>query len=46
MVEGTFKEQHESMNNTEEINLEYYCICFFAEDNKAHELTRKFSLFK
>ena len=46
MVEGTFEEQHKRTEMTPEPELEYYGICFFAENEKAKELTKKFSLWK
>ncbi|HCR81607.1 MAG: hypothetical protein UX28_C0003G0161 [Candidatus Pacebacteria bacterium GW2011_GWA1_46_10] len=45
MVEGTYFEQHQRTNKTKEVDLEYFGICFFAEDYLAKQLTKKFSLF-
>lgn len=46
MVEGTFAEQKERTSSTPEEELEYYGVCFFAEDGLSRELTKKFSLWK
>jgi hypothetical protein len=46
MVEGTFAEQKQRTNETSELELEYYGICFFTEDSSARELTKKFSLWR
>jgi hypothetical protein len=46
MVEGTFAEQKQRTSETPELELEYYGICFFAEETQARELTKKFSLWK
>jgi hypothetical protein len=46
MIEGTYADQHRRTSETPELELEYYGICFFAEDNQARELTKKFSLWK
>jgi hypothetical protein len=45
MTVGTYAEQHDVMNQSSEIDLEYYGICFFMNREEARELTRKFSLF-
>lgn len=46
MVEGTFEEQHQRTKETPETELEYWGICFFAENVRSKELTKKFSLLK
>jgi hypothetical protein len=46
MVEGTFEDQHKRTEMTPEPELEYWGICFFAENEKSKELTKKFSLWK
>lgn len=46
MIEGTYVDQHKQTGETKEDDLEYHGICFFAEDNVAKELTKKFSLYK
>lgn len=46
MVEGTAEEQRERSRQTLEIDLEYYGICFFGEENELRELTKRFSLWK
>lgn len=46
MVEGTYADQQRQTQETKETDLDYFGICFFAEDEKAKELTRKFSLYK
>ena len=46
MVEGTPEEQRERNRQTPESELEYYGICFFGEENKLRELTKRFSLWK
>lgn len=45
MVEGSYREQHLRTKATNEIDLEYYGICFFAENAIAKEVTKKFSLY-
>jgi hypothetical protein len=44
MVSGSAKEQHDLTLQTSESDLDYYGICFFADYEKAKELTKKFSL--
>lgn len=46
MTVGTFAEQKQRTNETPELELEYYGICFFGEDNQLRELTKKFSLWR
>lgn len=46
MTVGTFAEQKQRTNETPELELEYYGICFFGEDTQLRELTKKFSLWK
>lgn len=46
MVDGTFEEQHTRTKETPEEELDYWGICFFAENEKSRELTKKFSLWK
>jgi hypothetical protein len=46
MIEGTYVDQHNQTNETKEEDLEYHGICFFAKDEQAKELTKKFSLYK
>lgn len=45
MVPGTYVDQQNEFDNTAEADLEYFGICFFAEIEKARELTKKFSLY-
>src|SRR5437660_5833270 len=35
MIEGTFVEQKQRTSETPELELEYYGICFFAEENQS-----------
>jgi Protein of unknown function (DUF2000) len=46
MTAGAFAEQKKRTSETSEEDLEYYGICFFGEQNKLSELTRKFSLWR
>jgi hypothetical protein len=46
MVEGTAEEQRERNRQTPELELEYYGICFFGEEEKFKELTKRFSLWR
>ncbi len=46
MTVGTFAEQKQKTRETQELDLEYYGICFFGENNELRELTKKFSLWK
>ncbi len=46
MIVGTFAEQKQRTTETPELELEYYGICFFGEDTKLRELTKKFSLWR
>jgi hypothetical protein len=46
MTVGTFVEQKQKTNETPELELEYFGICFFGEDNQMREITKKFSLWK
>ncbi len=46
MVEGTFEDQHKRTEMTPEAELDYWGICFFAENEISKELTKKFSLWK
>jgi len=46
MTIGTFAEQKQKTNETPELELEYYGICFFGENNQLRELTKKFSLWR
>ena len=45
MVDGTYVTQQDEFDRTEEINLEYFGICFFMNKEKSRELTKKFSLY-
>ncbi len=45
MVPGTYVDQQNEFDNTSELDLEYFGICFFAEKDKSRELTKKFSLY-
>ena len=45
MVEGTYVDQHKRTSETSEIDLEYFGICFFTDNETARSLTKKFSLF-
>jgi hypothetical protein len=46
MVEGSHVDQHKRTTDTPELELEYWGICFFAEEGLARELTKKFSLWR
>jgi hypothetical protein len=46
MTVGTFAEQKQRTNETPELELEYYGICFFGEKEILSELTKKFSLWR
>jgi hypothetical protein len=46
MTVGTFAEQKQRTSETPETELEYFDICFFAEQTLASQLTKKFSLWK
>lgn len=46
MIEGSHVDQHKRTSETPELDLEYYGICFFAEDSISRELTKKFSLWR
>jgi hypothetical protein len=45
MISGSAEEQHFETSKTKEADLDYYGICFFADNETAKELTKKFSLF-
>ncbi|MEI6660289.1 MAG: DUF2000 domain-containing protein [bacterium] len=45
MVPGTYVDQQNEFDKTAEADLEYFGVCFFAEKDKARELTKKFSLY-
>ncbi len=45
MTVGTAQEQRQRTSETQEIDLEYYGICFFGEAEQLRELTKKFSLW-
>lgn len=46
MIEGSYADQHKRTSEKPELELEYYGICFFAEDGVSRELTKKFSLWR
>lgn len=46
MTVGTYKEQQERTQQTPELELEYYGICFFGSKDVLNGLTKKFSLWK
>lgn len=46
MIEGTYMDQHKRTSETPELELEYWGICFFAENDQSRDLTKKFSLWK
>jgi hypothetical protein len=46
MTAGTAEEQKQKTKETAEIDLEYYGICFFVENEEIRELTKKFSLWR
>lgn len=46
MTVGTAAEQKQRTSQTSEMDLEYYGICFFGEENQLRELTKKFSLWR
>lgn len=45
MIEGSSEQQREGTRNTHEADLDYIGICFFADNETARELTKKFSIF-
>jgi len=45
MVEGTFEDQHERTKSRTEEEIEFWGVCFFAENDTARELTSKFSIY-
>lgn len=45
MVPGNYVEQQEVFGATNELDLEYFGVCFFAEKERSRELTKKFSLY-
>jgi hypothetical protein len=45
MVLGDYVTQQQEFDETNEIDLEYFGVCFFAEKEKSRELTKKFSLY-
>jgi hypothetical protein len=45
MVDGTYVTQQGEFDRTEEVDLEYFGICFFMNREKSRELTKKFSLY-
>lgn len=45
MIEGTYADQHQRTSERPEAELEYFGVCFFADNETARELTKKFSLF-
>jgi hypothetical protein len=45
MVQDSAEKQHQITSETNEIDLDYYGICFFTDFETAKELTKKFSLF-
>ena len=46
MIVGTAEEQKQRTKETSEIDIEYYGICFFGENDELRELTKKFSLWR
>jgi hypothetical protein len=46
MTVGTAEEQKQRTNETPELELEYFGICFFGDNEELRELTKKFSLWK
>lgn len=46
MTVGTFAEQKQRTSETPEAELEYWGICFFAENEASRTLTKKFSLWR
>jgi len=46
MTVGSYVEQKQRTSETPELELEYYGICFFGENNQLRELTKKFSLWR
>lgn len=45
MINGSAQQQHEGTLQTKEADLDYLGVCFFADNETARELTKKFSLF-
>ncbi len=45
MVGGTYVDQQNIFNQTNEENLEYFGVCFFTNKDRSRELTKKFSLY-
>jgi len=46
MTVGTYAEQKQRTNETPELELEYYGICFFGENSQLSELTKKYSVWR
>lgn len=46
MTVGTAEEQRARTKQTPELELEYWGICFFGEENELRELTKRFSLWR
>jgi hypothetical protein len=46
MTVGTAYEQHQAMESTPELDLDYYGICMFGRTEEIATFTKKFSLFK
>lgn len=45
MTGGTYVDQQNKFDITNELDLEYYGICFFMDKEKSREFTKKFSLY-
>ncbi len=45
MVTGTYVDQQSAFDKTDEQNLEYFGVCFFAPKEQSREITKKFSLY-
>lgn len=46
MIVGTAEEQKQRTKETSEIDIEYYGICFFGENDELRDITKKFSLWR
>ncbi len=45
MTGGTYVDQQNKFDITNELDLEYYGVCFFMDKEKSREFTKKFSLY-
>ena len=43
---AVLNKQKQRTSETPELEIEYFGVCFFGEDNQLRELTKKFSLWR